>query len=145
MLDRGSSILVDTQARKGHDAQSALLALIQTLIAQGRPERLRFDRDTRFVGSWGMGDFPSAMLRFILCMDIVPIICPPRRPDLKPFVERCIKTLKHESLFIERPANAEAAHDVLKEYTFFYNSERPNQSTACANAPSMLLIRAYPS
>ena len=94
LVDSGTSILVDTQATEGFQAESALAALARTLLLNGLPRRLRIDRDARLVGSWSNDGYPSALVRFLLCLGVEPVICPPRRPDLKPFVERCIRTLK---------------------------------------------------
>ncbi len=98
VVDRGTSILVNTQAKKHYTAETALLAIYELFVLNGLPQKIRFDRDSRLVGSWGMDDYPSAFLRFLLCLGIEPDPTPPRRPDLKPFVERSIRTIKYEFL-----------------------------------------------
>jgi hypothetical protein len=67
------------------------------------PDRIRLDRDTRWVGSWTTKNFPSPMLRFLLCLGIDPMVCPPQRPDNtvlvpfqeNPFVERYHRNFKY--------------------------------------------------
>ena len=84
VIDRGTSILVDLQASDNYHAQTALVAMASTLIQQGLPKRIVFDRDPRFIGSWSADDFPSAFMRFLMCLGIEVEVCPPQRPDLKP-------------------------------------------------------------
>lgn len=135
VVDRGTSILVDTQTAQHFNAETALLAVAELMLLNGLPKKLRFDRDSRFLSSWGMDGYPSPLLRFLLCLSVQPDPTPPRRPDLKPFVERCIRSLKHECLWEQRPANPEKADAVLRDYRYFYNHQRANQSSACQNRP----------
>ena len=72
VVDRGTSILVNTQAEKHYTAETALFAIYQLFILNGLPQKLRFDRDSRFVGSWGMDDYPSSLIRFLLCLGVQP-------------------------------------------------------------------------
>jgi transposase InsO family protein len=141
VVDRGTSILVNTQAQPHYNTESVLLAVTELLLTNGLPDRLRFDRDSRFLSSWGMDGYPSPLLRFLWCLGIEPDPTPPRRPDLKPFVERCIRTLKYECLWIHRPQTPGQAAQLLDEYRYFYNHDRANQATACRNQPPYV---AYP-
>ena len=127
--------MIDTQTAERYQAESALAAIARLFLLNGLPQRLRFDRDTRLVGSWSNDGYPSAFVRFLLCLGIEPAICPPQRPDLKPFVERCIRTLKHECLLEQLPANLTQADEVLTTYRVFYNTERANQALSCQNRP----------
>lgn len=135
VVDCGTSILVDTQTQSHYNAETALLAVTKLLLFNGLPKKLRFDRDSRFLSSWAMDGYPSPLLRFLLCLGVEPDPTPPRRPDRKPFVERCIRTLKYECLWEHRPKNPEKADEVLSEYRYFYNHQRANQSSACQNRP----------
>jgi hypothetical protein len=49
---------------------------------------LTFDNDPRLVGSPAGRDFPSALVRFLLCLGVQPNVIPPHRPDLNAYVER---------------------------------------------------------
>jgi hypothetical protein len=51
VVDRGTSILVDTQTQLHYNAETALLAVARLLVIAGLPQKLRFDNDTRFVGT----------------------------------------------------------------------------------------------
>ena len=144
VIDSGTSIWVDTQVASGFDAEQALQALAQILVAHGCPERLRFDRDTRFVGSWTTDGYPSAWVRFLHCVGIEPVICPPRRPDKKPFVERLIRTIKYEKLYVECPDNIDHGVHLLQDFRGFYNDERPHQGLSCANQPPLQAFPALP-
>jgi hypothetical protein len=58
-----------------------ICAVVEFLQRYGLPMVLTFDRDPRWVGSASGRDFPSAFVRFLLCLGILPNICPPHRPD----------------------------------------------------------------
>lgn len=135
VVDRGTSILVATAATGHYNAETALLAVAQLLLIVGLPDKLRFDNDTRFVGSWRTDGFPSPLMRFLLCLGVEPDLVEPGKPYHKPFVERSIRTLKYECLWLERPAEAKEASDFLDLYRQFYNHERANQSSASGNRP----------
>lgn len=95
VVDRGTSRVVYLEGSEGYHAETALEAIARLFTLHGLPKRLRFDRDTRFVASWTSDSYPSALVRFLWALGVTPIICPPRRPDLKPVVERTVKTLKN--------------------------------------------------
>lgn len=137
VVDRGTSILVDAIAREDYNQETALLTLHEIFNRQGLPHRLRMDRDTRFVGSWSNSGFPSALVRYLFCLGIGVDVCPPYRPDLKPFVERFNRTLKYECLLVERPGNLEATTKLLQEFQPLYNEQRPHQGISCHNQPPL--------
>ena len=86
VVDMGTSIVVAAHPHADFHAQTALEAMAQILQEHGRPETITFDRDTRWVGSASGRDFPSAFMRFLLCLAIQPVVCPAHRPDLNAFV-----------------------------------------------------------
>ncbi len=47
------------------------------LCEHGLPQMLTFDNDPRFVGSPAGRDFPSALVRFLLCLGVQPNVIPP--------------------------------------------------------------------
>lgn len=144
IIDSGTSIWVDTHVASGFDAENSLRILAQTFLLHGLPKRLRFDRDPRFVGSWTTDGYPSAWLRFLHSLGVEPVICPPRRPDLKPFVERLIRTIKYEKLYVQRPGNLEQAAEMLHSFRGFYNEVRPHQGISCANQPPQVAFPDLP-
>jgi hypothetical protein len=95
VMDTGTSIALETAVSDQFDAQNALITLIDVFRSTGLPRVVRFDRDPRLVASWSMDKFPSAFMRFLLCVGVTPDVCPPHRPDLKPYVERFIRTQKN--------------------------------------------------
>jgi hypothetical protein len=135
VIDTGTSIALDTTVSDHFDAQHALIALIDVFRSAGLPRVVRFDRDPRFVASWTMDKFPSAFMRFLLCVGVTPDVCPPHRPDLKPYVERFIRTQKEECIYPDRPATVTDAQRLLGHHRSFYNDERPNQAVTCRNQP----------
>ena len=145
VVDRGTSILVSTATNTHYNAERALLAVAHLLLTVGLPKKLRFDNDPRFVGNWLTDGFPSALMRFLLCLGVEPDLVEPGKPYHKPFVERSIRTLKYECLWLERPVNAKEARDFLDLYRHFYNHERANQSSACANHPPFEAFPELPS
>jgi hypothetical protein len=145
VVDRGTSILVSTAASTHYTAEMALLAVAQLLLLVGLPEKLRFDNDTRFVGNWLTDGFPSPLMRFLLCLGVEPDLVEPGKPYHKPFVERSIRTLKYECLWLDPPADPKATADLLDRYRYFYNHQRANQSSACGNQPPYEAFPNLPS
>ncbi|GAB4524081.1 MAG: hypothetical protein OHK0046_38510 [Anaerolineae bacterium] len=145
IIDRGTSILIDIPVKSGtYQADTTLGQLIEIFREHGYPRRFRFDRDPRLIGSIGMDDFPSALMRFAWCIDMEPIVCPPRRPDLKPYIERSIRTIKHENLYIHKPATEADAHICLTQFQEFYNNERAHQGFTCNNQPPRIAHSELP-
>lgn len=135
VLDRGTSILIESTASDNYNTETSIIAMASVFLMEGLPDNLTIDRDPRFIGGYQGDDFPSAFMRFVMCLGINLDICPPRRPDLKPFVERVHRTIKEECLRKKHPANVKIAYEMLKDYRFKYNSDRPHQGRACGNQP----------
>lgn len=131
VVDRGTSRVVYIEGCAGYNAETALEAVARLFIINGLPQRLRFDRDPRFVGSWTKDSYSSALVRFLRVLGVIPDICPPHRPDLKPFVERKIRVLKEEWLAKFAPDNLADALDCLPEFLHYHNQDRPNFGRAC--------------
>lgn len=144
VVDRGTSILVETTASDDYNTESSIIAMTSVFLIEGLPNTITMDRDPRFVGGYQGDDFPSAFMRFLLCLGIALDICPPRRPDLKPFVERVHRTIQEECLQIKKPDRVQAARELLKNYRFRYNSERPHQGSACGNRPPYQVFPQLP-
>ena len=135
VVDRGTSILVNTQTQHHYNAETALTAVARFLLLNGLPQKLRFDNDPRFVGNWLMDGYPSPLMRFLLCLEVEPDLVEPGKPYHKPFAERSVRTLKHECLWVKKPTDWVNAGEVLETYHQFYNHDRANQSSACGNRP----------
>lgn len=133
VIDRGTSRLMYLEGSEGYQAESVLLSLQRLFAQNGLPKRLRFDRDPRLWGSWTRDSYPSPWVRVLRAVGVEPVICPPHRPDLKPFVERCIGTLKHEWLARFSLDALGAAFDALDSFSPYYNDQRPHQGRACQN------------
>ena len=128
VVDRGTSAVIDSHAAVNYDAEYTLLAVARMLAANGVPPCIVVDRDPRLVGSNSTADpFPSAFIRYLLCLGCEPTVLPPHRPDLKPFVERFQRTLQEEGIRPYRPTTAQAANELLATYCRWYNYERPHQ------------------
>jgi transposase InsO family protein len=95
-VEVGTSIWLHRQVRGDFDAETLLEAVAQFLREHGLPQMLTFDNDPRLVGSPSGRDFPSALVRFLWCVGVVPNIIPPHRPDLNAYVERFHRTLGQE-------------------------------------------------
>ena len=95
-VDAGTSIWLHHQVRSDFDAEALFEVVVQFLSQHGLPGMLTFDNDPRFVGSASGRDFPSALVRFLWCVGVVPNVIPPRRPDLNADVERFHRSLGHE-------------------------------------------------
>ena len=86
VVDCGTSLLVAAAVRADFDEATTLAAVADLLRAQGVPEEVTVDRDPRFVGAAGGGDFPSPFVRFLTCLGVRVRVNPPHRPDLTPYV-----------------------------------------------------------
>lgn len=135
VIDSGTSILIASQASDAFDARKTLVVMIDVLDQGGCPAVIRFDRDPRLVASWTMDRFPSAFMRFLLCVGITPEVCPPHRPDRKPFVERFQRSQQEECIAKHRPPDVVTTQIVVGDYLQFYNLDRPNQALSCQNQP----------
>jgi transposase InsO family protein len=145
VVDMGTSLVVAAQVHEDFHAQTALEAMAEILHQHGLPSSITFDRDTRWVGSASGRDFPSAFVRFLLCLGIQPIICPPHRPDLNAFVERYHRSLKQECLLGTRPHTLEEVREVNEAFVLHYNHERPNQALSCGNRPPRVAFPSLPA
>ena len=131
VVDRGTSRIVYLEGDERYNAETSLEAFARLFIQHGMPKRIRMDRDTRFVASWTSDGYSSALIRFLRVLGIEVIVCPPRQPWKKPFVERAIYTIKHEG-FSKYPMNDIAdAREALDLFKHFYHEERPHQGRAC--------------
>ncbi len=143
-VDHGSSAVVASVPGSDYTAETALRTVADILMEKGCPQRLRLDRDPRWVGSWTAKDFPSPLLRFLQCLGIEPQVCPPRRPDKNPFVERYQRNYKYECQQIEQPHDLPGTVESNQAYVHFYNYERPNQAITCGNQPPRVKFPSAP-
>jgi hypothetical protein len=67
VVDRGTSILVESVASEQYNTETSLLALAGVLVVEGLPDSLTLDRDPRFVGDIKGMIFPqhSCVLSFV--------------------------------------------------------------------------------
>lgn len=135
IVDVGTSILVEALPHDEYHAENTLRGMLGVFLLNGLPDLITFDRDPRFVASWTSQDFPTAFVRFLLCLGIAVNILPPRRPDLNAFVERYQRTYKYECLRRHQPDNLAAVREVTAAFKCHYNQERPNQAITCGNRP----------
>jgi transposase-like protein len=127
MVDCGSSAVIATRTRADYDAERSLMVVADILTVYGIPRSITFDRDPRLVGSSSTENFPSALMRFLLCLGCEPVVLPPQKPELKPFIERFQRTFKEECISRYRPTTAATADEVLEPYCEWYNTVRPHQ------------------
>ena len=144
-VDCGTSLLVDAVVRDDFTEETALTAVADLLRAHGRPQTITLDRDPRFVGAAGTGDFPSPLVRFLTCLGVAVQVNPPRRPDLNGYVERFHRTFEEECLRVHQPATLAAAREVTAAFRAHYNGERPNQARSCGNRPPLAAFPALPA
>jgi transposase InsO family protein len=144
VVDMGTSIVVAAHVHANFHAQTALEAMAEVLLSHGKPDSITLDRHTRWVGSASGRDFPSAFLRFLLCLGIDPHVCPPHRPDLNAFVERYHRTLKQECLLVHEPRTEEQVREATEAFVQHYNQERPNQALSCGNQPPRVVFADLP-
>jgi hypothetical protein len=120
------------------------VAIARTLQTYGLPDQVTLDRDPRWVGSPSEREFPSAFLRFLLCLGIAPVVCPPHHPWQNGVVERYHRNVKCECLLIHRPQTKEEVREVNAAYVQHYNTERPSQALPCGNRPPTVAFPTLP-
>lgn len=116
VVDAGTSILLAARPRADYNAETTIMTLTQILLTYGLPNSITFDRDPRFVGSWTGRGFPTALVRFLLCLGVTPHICLPHRPDRNPDVERYHASYEYECLQVHRPRTLEQTLQVTNNY-----------------------------
>jgi transposase InsO family protein len=144
-IDAGTSIALSAQAREDFHEQTALEAVISFLRQYGCPRQMTFDRDPRWVGGVSGRDFPSPLRRLLLCLGIIPHICPPHRPDKNAYVERFHRTYGHECLHVHLPGTLQEVREVTEAFLQHYNYERPHQGRACGNVPPRVAFPTLPA
>jgi transposase InsO family protein len=144
-VDAGTSIALSAQAREDFHEQTALEAVMTFLRQYGCPRQMTFDRDPRWVGGVSGRDFPSPLRRLLLCLDIIPHICPPHRPDKNAYVERYHRTYGQECLQIHQPSTLQEVCEVTEAFLQHYNHERPHQGRACGNVPPRVAFPTLPT
>lgn len=145
IVDEGTSIVVASRVRSDFTAETALITLIEIFQERGLPDALVMDRDPRFVGSPSGSDFPSLLVRVLHNLSIQVLVCPPRRPDKNPFVERFHRSLEYECLRVYRPTTLEQVKEIVQRFREHYNHERPNQAQTCRNLPPCEAFPELPS
>jgi hypothetical protein len=144
-VDAGTSIWLHREVGSDFDAEVLLAVVAQFFCQHGLPHRLTFDNDPRFVGSPAGRDFPSALVRFLLCLGVQPNVIPPHRPDLNAYVERFHRSLSQECLQIHRPATLAQVGELTEAFLTHYNRERPNQARSCGNQPPRVACQQFPT
>ena len=143
-VDCGTSLLVWAQVRDDFTEETTLTAVADLLREHGLPAEVTIDRDPRFVGAAGAGDFPSPFVRFLTCLGVAVRVNPPQRPDLNAFVERYHGTFERECLRVHKPATLEQARAVTAAFREHDNDERPNQARSCGNRPPRVAFPELP-
>ncbi len=85
-IDAGTSIWLQREVRGDFDAETLFEVVAQFFCQHGLPGMLTFDNDPRLVGSPQGRDFPSALVRFLWCVGVIPNVIPPHRPDKNAYV-----------------------------------------------------------
>jgi hypothetical protein len=143
--DVGSRHVVYSEISANFHAETALAAVIACLRRTGLIGKLTFDHDPRWVGSPSGRDFPSALIRFLLCVGVQPNVCPPRRPDRKGYIERLIRTYQAECIRRDQPTTEEATREVTEAFLRHYHDERPHQGRGLHNLPPRVAFPTLPS
>lgn len=144
-VDSGTSILLDANVRGDFVADTALESVVALVQHQGLPQQVTFDRDPRFVGNPAQRDFPSAFIRFWLCLGVQVDVCPPHRPDRNAFVERYHRTYQEECLRVYQPTTEDQVRTITSHFQRFSNEERPHQGVSCRNQPPRTAFPVLPS
>ena len=88
-VDAGTSSPLMADVSSDFHAETAFDSVVRFLRQFGRPKLFTFDRDPRWVGAASGRDFPSAFVRFLLCIGVEPNICPPHHPQDNALMTYC--------------------------------------------------------
>jgi hypothetical protein len=143
-VDVGTSLWLMGEPSAAYTADTIFAPLLHVLAEIGVPERVRCDRDPRFLGSTTMRDFPSPFVRFWYALGVQPLINPPRRPDLNAFVERLHLTVETEYRQPTRPTTLETVQQTLPLFRLHDHQERPHQGVTCGNRPPAIAHPTLP-
>jgi hypothetical protein len=136
-IDAGTSTWLFTQVRTDFNAQTARFSVIEVLWQYGCPMQVTSSpRSPLDRGPTDAHVSLRRMSRMLLCLGITPRICPPRRPDKKPFVERLHRTLQEECLLLQHPQTPEAAQEVSEQFRQHDNQERPLKAESLRERPA---------
>ncbi len=145
IVDSGTSILVDNPARNDFNAETTIESLSETFQRWGLPQKISFDRDPRFVSSWRTDDFPSPLIRLLLCLAIEVEVQPPQRPDKNGYVERLNRTYEEEGIQIYLPVDLGQTQAMNRDFRYHFNYQRPNQARSCGNLPPRVAFADLPT
>ena len=109
------------------DAEVLFEVVAQFFCQHGLPGMLTFDNDPRLVGSPAGRDFPSALVRFLLCLGVIPHVIPPHRPDKN--AGRSSDFTAHagqECLHVHRPGTLSEVSERAFAFLTHYNDQRPS-------------------
>ncbi|MBI5928303.1 MAG: transposase [Chloroflexi bacterium] len=110
VVGRGTSRVVHLEGCEGYRAETALQAVYRLLVRNG---------------------FPAPRVRFLQMVGVEPVICPPRRPDKKPYVERCVRTFKQEWLDRFSLDTLADCYEALEVFLQYHNAQRLHMGRAC--------------
>ena len=144
-VDAGTSIRLHREVRSDFDAEVLFEGVAQFFCQHGLPGMLTFDNDPRLVGSPAGRDFPSALVRFLLCLGVIPHVIPPHRPDKNAYVERFHRSLGQECLQVHRPGTLSEVSELTFAFLTHSNDQRPNQARSCGNQPPRVACPAFPT
>jgi hypothetical protein len=144
-VDAGTSIWLHREVRSDFTAETLFEVMIQFFCQHGLPGMFTFDNDPRLVGGPRGRDFPSALVRFLWCLGVIPNVIPPHRPDKNASVERFHRSLGQECLQVHRPGTLSQVAERTEAYLAHYNRERPNQARSCGNQPPRVACSDFPT
>ena len=145
-VDAGTSILLHREVRGDFNAEVLLEVVAQFLCEHGLPQMLTFDNDPREVFSPAGRDFPSALVRFLLCLGVQPSAHPPASTRfLPPTSSAFIARLVRSGGLVHRPTTLSQVAEFTEAFLAHYNQERPNQARSCGNQPPRVAFPAFPT
>jgi transposase InsO family protein len=136
IIDKGTSVLLESLVRSDFTAATALQAVAHTFQEQGLPGSITLDRDTRWVGAPQGADFPAAVLRFCQSLGVAVLVCDPHHPQQNGFVERYHRTYQEECLSQHRPTTLSQVRQVTTTFREHYNWQRPQEAHRVWQPPS---------
>ena len=144
-VDAGTSIWLHREVRSDFDAEALFEVVARFFCQHGLPGMLTFDNDPRLVGSPAGRDFPSALVRFLWCLGVIPNVIPRIGPTKMPTSSDFTARVPQECLQVHRPGTLSQVSEFTEAFLTHYNDQRPNQARSCRNQPPRVACPAFPT
>ena len=145
ILDDCSRFIVVASYFKDQQGINILRILRDAFEAYGRPNQVLADNGRQFQNA--IGELGTKYSRLLQLLDIQPIFASPHHPQTKGKLERWFGTVKNSFLNEKRyyldnhpQTTLDQFNQLLQEWLYWYNFEKPHRSLPNSSAPGALYL-----